>query len=220
MFTGIIEEIGALERVDLRRKSALLTIRAEKALTGTASGDSIAVNGVCLTVTSLDSGRFTADAMPETLRRTSLGALSPGTPVNLERALTLTGRIGGHIVSGHVDGVGTLRKREPAGVAEILTVEAPLSLLRQMIPKGSVALDGVSLTLITVEFAAFTVAVIPHTLNETTLSRARPGAVLNLETDILGKYAEHFLRVPVAGTSAPPAETGGLTMEFLKRHGF
>jgi riboflavin synthase len=220
IFTGIIEETGALERIDFRRESALLTIKAEKTLAGTARGDSIAVNGACLTVAALEPGRFSADVMPETLRSTALRALTPGAPVNLERALTLSARLGGHIVSGHVDGVGVLRQRKTAGVAEILTVEAPPALLRQMIPKGSVALDGISLTLVTVEAAAFTVSVIPHTLSETTLGRARPGALLNLETDILGKYVAHFLRAAaIPADSAPPA-AGPLTAEFLREHGF
>ncbi|MDR1322469.1 MAG: riboflavin synthase [Gracilibacteraceae bacterium] len=215
MFTGIIEEVGSLERIDQRRENALLTIKAEKVLASTNDGDSIAVNGTCLTVTSLGGGRFTADAMPETLRSTALGALTPGAPVNLERALTLSSRLGGHIVSGHVDGVGVLRRRAAAGVAETLTVEAPPALLRQIIPKGSVALDGISLTVVTVEAAAFTVAIIPHTLRETTLGRARPGALLNLETDILGKYVEHFQK-----QGAIPPQESSLTPEFLRRHGF
>jgi riboflavin synthase len=211
--------VGALERIDSRSDSAVLTIKAEKTLAGTNVGDSIAVNGACLTVTSLAPGRFSADVMPETLRSTSLRALRPGAPVNLERALTLSARLGGHIVSGHVDGVGVLRQRKAAGNAEILSVEAPPALLRQMIAKGSIALDGVSLTLVTVEQTVFTVSLIPQTLGETTLGRAQPGAVLNLETDILGKYVEHFLRAaPLSPAAALPASA--LTAEFLRQHGF
>ncbi|MDR1961062.1 MAG: riboflavin synthase [Gracilibacteraceae bacterium] len=218
MFTGIIEETGVLERIDFRSESALLTVKAARVLSGTVTGDSIAVNGACLTVTSVGQGRFTADAMPETLRSTAFRSLGPGAPLNLERALTPTSRLGGHIVSGHVDGVGVLRQKTAAGVAELLTVEGPPAALRFMIPKGSVALDGISLTLVTVTPPVFTVSVIPHTLRETTLGRARPGTAFNLETDILGKYVAHFLRVP--GALAPPAETGGLTLEFLRQNGF
>ncbi|MDR0435016.1 MAG: riboflavin synthase [Gracilibacteraceae bacterium] len=238
IFTGIIEELGFLEKIDTGRESALLTVKAERTLAGTVTGDSIAVNGVCLTVTSLPGGgRFTADVMPETLSHTALRALTSGAPVNLERALTLASRLGGHIVSGHVDGVGALRRRTPAGVAEILTIEAPPALLRQMIPKGSIAVDGISLTLVTVAAAAFTVSVIPHTMRETTLGRARPGALLNLETDVLGKYVDHFLKTgrrspfpppespasrqaPPEPPSSSPSPPGGLTLEFLRQNGF
>lgn len=198
-----------------------IAIRAEKVLEDVALGDSIAVNGICLTVTHFDAAHFTADVMPETVRRTSLAELKRGSHVNLERALTLRSRLGGHIVSGHIDGVGTIAAMQEEGNAILLTVRASADVLRYVVEKGSVALDGISLTVARVSAADFTVSLIPHTREITNLREKRMGSRLNIETDILGKYVEKlFPGAHTRGESDAPKSAGGLTMDFLRQQGF
>ncbi len=219
MFTGIIEEIGSLEEMRRGSSSVVLSIRAQKVLEGTRIGDSIAVNGICLTVTELPPGRFEACAMHETLSRTSLCDLHRGSRVNLERALALSGRLGGHIVAGHVDGTGRLLKMQKDGPAVLLQFQATETLLRYIVEKGSVAIDGVSLTVADVSAGAFTVSVIPHTLSHTTLGERRPGDAVNLETDVIGKYVERFLLFPPNTAERASPQNSSITREFLQKHG-
>ena len=216
MFTGIIEELGTVERVTRGRVSAVLAIRAEAILSDLKIGDSVAVNGVCLTATSLTGHGFTADVMHETLDRSSLAGLGPGSPVNLERAMAADGRFGGHIVAGHVDGVGTIAAIEQDDNAIWFTITAPEQVLRYVVEKGSITIDGISLTVARVEPDRFAVSVIPHTAAVTLLGRRRVGDRVNLESDIIGKYVERLLR------PAPELKTkeSKLTMEFLSKHGF
>ena len=221
MFTGIVEEVGRVRFLRGGSKDGVLRIAAKRVLGDVRLGDSIAVNGVCLTVTDFDGGSFTADVMPETLRRSNLGMLRAGSPVNLERALVADGRFGGHIVSGHIDGMGTI-----ASVRQ----EAAPSLLRLVVEKGSVALDGISLTVASVSDASFTVSVIPHTREQTTLASKGVGDKVNMENDVIGKYVERLL--PRAspgkdelwgkGGGSPKASPSspGLTRDFLAAHGF
>ena len=215
MFTGIIEELGTVERVARGRVSAILAIRAEAILSDLKIGDSVAVNGVCLTATSLTGHGFTADVMHETLDRSSLAGLGPGSPVNLERAMAADGRFGGHIVAGHVDGVGTIAAIEQDDNAIWFTITAPEQVLRYVVEKGSIAIDGISLTVARVETDRFAVSVIPHTAAVTLLGQRRTGDRVNLESDLVGKYVERLLR-------PAPEEKGQsrLTMEFLTQHGF
>ena len=209
MFTGIIEELGTIERVG----AGQIAVRARTVLEGTRLGDSIAVNGVCLTVTHLTGAGFTADVMPETLRRSSLGQLRPGSRVNLERAMAADGRFGGHIVSGHIDGMGQILALRDEGTAVWVTIAAPPELLRGIVEKGSIAIDGISLTVAAVTDRDFSVSIIPHTGGQTTLLHRRPGEQVNLETDIIGKYVSRLL----APERAPQ---GGITREFLTQYGF
>ena len=216
MFTGLIEEVGTLRAVRRGAHSAVLSIGAETVLSDLKLGDSVAVNGVCLTATTVDGGGFTADVMHETLRRSSLGALIPGSPVNLERAMAADGRFGGHIVSGHIDGTGTITARRRDDNAVWYTVAASPSLLRYIVEKGSIAMDGISLTVAGVTERDFSVSVIPHTAAVTILGGKGPGDVVNLETDIIGKYVEKLLRP----RDAEVAPERGLTLEFLAQNGF
>ena len=213
MFTGLIEEVGTLRAVRRGAHSAVLSIGAETVLSGLKTGDSVAVNGVCLTVTAQDSGGFTADVMHETLNRSSLGALAPGSPVNLERAMAADSRFGGHIVSGHIDGTGAITQVRRDDNALWYTVEASPALLRYIVEKGSIAIDGISLTVAAVTDRDFSVSIIPHTGAQTTLLDRRAGDTVNLETDILGKYVAKLL-----GRETP--KSSGITMEFLAEHGF
>ena len=215
MFTGIIEELGTVERVTRGRVSAVIAIRAEHILSDLKIGDSVAVNGVCLTATGLTGHGFTADVMHETLDRSSLAGLGPGSPVNLERAMAADGRFGGHIVAGHVDGVGTIAAIEQDDNAIWFTITAPEQVLRYVVEKGSIAIDGISLTVARVETDRFAVSVIPHTAAVTLLGQRRTGDRVNLESDLVGKYVERLLR-------PAPEEKGQsrLTMEFLTQHGF
>ena len=225
MFTGIIEEIGTVRSIRGGGSGVVLDIEASRVLEGTATGDSIAVNGVCLTVTP-GSGHFTADAMPETLRRTSLGSLRPGSKVNLERAMACGGRFGGHLVSGHVDACGRVADLVRDGIALVMRVSVPSDVLRYVARKGSVTLDGVSLTVASVSDSdsSFTVSLIPHTMASTTLHLLKPGSPVNVEVDMLARYVERLL---AAGEAAPASAQvdsgsagGGLTEEFLKKYGF
>ena len=215
MFTGLIEEMGTLRAVRRGAHSSVLSVGAKEILDDLKVGDSVAVNGVCLTATTVDAGGFTADVMHETLRRSSLSALSPGNPVNLERAMAADGRFGGHIVSGHIDGTGTITARRRDDNAVWYTVSASPSLLRYIVEKGSIAMDGVSLTVAEVTERDFSVSVIPHTAAVTILGGKGPGDVVDLETDVIGKYVEKLLR-----PREEPAPAGGLTLEFLAQNGF
>lgn len=212
MFTGIIEETGKILRIEPGR----LKIQADKVLEGTKIGDSVAVNGVCLTVTDMGGRDFAADVMPETLKRSSLGALKVGSRVNLERAMAADGRFGGHIVSGHIDGTGTIEKITKDGNAIRYQITASKQIMRGIVEKGSVAIDGISLTVTRAAKERFEVSVIPHTLSETTLTEKRSGAVVNLENDIIGKYVERLLLFE----EKEPKNSSSLTREFLLRMGF
>ncbi len=199
MFTGIVEECGEVVALQEQADAAQLTVRGPQVTAGAAHGDSIAVSGVCLTVTGLAGGTFTADVMAETLRRTSLGTLAPGSPVNLERPMQLGGRLGGHLVQGHVDGVATIVSRSPGEHWDVVRIAIAPHLARYIVEKGSVAVDGVSLTVSAAggggdgEPPWFEVSLIPATLALTTLGRAQPGSSVNLEVDVIGKYVERLL---------------------------
>ena len=216
MFTGIIEETGAVRHVSLHGNSGSIQIGAELVLKGTKPGDSIAVNGVCLTVTTMDSKSFTADVMAETLRRSNLGNLKGGDRVNLERAMPAEGRFGGHIVSGHIDGTGTIAAMENEGNATWVYIRTSSDILALIVEKGSIAIDGISLTVAKVGMADFAVSIIPHTSSHTALLKKRTGDVVNLENDILGKYVERLL-----GRKAPAEQhKSRITEEFLRENGF
>ena len=192
MFTGLVQDLGSVAAVEDGADGARLVLRT--ALTAQiAEGDSVAVNGVCLTATRIEDGRFAADAMHETLRRTSLGALAAGQPVNLELALRADARLGGHIMQGHVDGVGTIAAVREDGFARVVTVAAEPELLRYVVEKGSIAVDGVSLTVARVDGQGFDVSLIPETLERTNLGTAEPGRTVNLEVDIVAKYVEKLV---------------------------
>ena len=214
MFTGIIEEVGTVRRVSTGAAYGTIDIQARTVLEGTKLGDSIAVNGVCLTVTGLSSDGFTADVMAETMRRSALGQLKSGSKVDLERAMAADGRFGGHIVSGHIDGVGTIREMKHEGNAVWVTITASAAILRGIVEKGSIAIDGISLTVAAVDDTSFSVSIIPHTGAQTILLDKKPGDPVNLENDIIGKYVQRFME------PAPKAETSNITMEFLAKYGF
>ena len=190
MFTGIVEECGTVLDVLKNGVSGSVQIQASTVLEGTKTGDSIAVNGVCLTVTKLTKSSFTADVMAETFRRTNLGNLGKNSRVNLERAMAADGRFGGHIVSGHIDGTGVISRIKEEGNAVWIYISAPQSILNLIVEKGSVAVDGISLTVAAVSDKEFAVSVIPHTRENTALSGKKTGAVVNLENDIIGKYVQ------------------------------
>jgi riboflavin synthase len=217
MFTGIIEGMGTIEGIHSGGRGARLAIAADFKLEGTRIGDSIAVNGACLTAVSLRDRRFTADVSPETNQRTILGAVSIGDRVNLERAMRLSDRLDGHLVSGHVDGIGRLERREISDNAVLLTFSAPPELLRYMIVKGSVAVDGVSLTINHCDQSGFQVGIIPHTAGLTTVGSKHAGQAVNIETDIIGKYVERFIK---RNKEAVPAAATGIDLEFLAKSGF
>lgn len=225
IFTGIVEETGKIESVANGNKSAIITIIADKVLKGTKIGDSIAVNGVCLTVTSISGNKFTADVMAETIRRSSLGTLKHGSKVNLERAIAADGRFGGHIVSGHIDGTGVIRSLEREDNAVWVEIETPDKLLKYIVEKGSIAIDGISLTVAKLTDDSFSVSVIPHTGEETTLLAKKPGDIVNLENDIVGKYVERLLNFNTSQKSPTDNKTdrstnSKITMDFLTENGF
>ena len=215
MFTGIVEEVGTVWEIRRGRASAVLTIRAELVLADMKIGDSIAVNGICLTVVSFSSGMFSADVMHETLNRSSLASLTRGSHVNLERAMPADGRFGGHIVAGHVDGVGTIVRIRRDDTAVWYTVQAGEERMRYIVEKGSVAIDGISLTVAETGSDWFSVSTIPHTVRETVLSEKREGDSVNLETDVVGKYVEKLL-----GSVPGERKEKALTRDFLARCGF
>lgn len=212
MFTGIIEEVGRVQRME----SDKIHIQAKTVLEGTKIGDSIAVNGVCLTVINLAAASFTADVMPETLNRSSLGKLKTGSSVNLERAMAADGRFGGHIVSGHIDGTGMIQKITKDGNAIRYRITASKPVMRGIVEKGSIAIDGISLTVAEVNKDWFEVSIIPHTMSETILEGKRVGEMINLENDIIGKYVERLLSFE----EEEEKKQSSLTKEFLLRAGF
>lgn len=217
MFTGIIEEIGTIKSINSNGISSQLCISANKILEDTKIGDSIAVNGVCLTVTSIKSNLFTADVMAETLRRSNLGSLIPQSKVNLERAMPANGRFGGHIVSGHIDGTGTIVETKPEGNAVWIKINCSDNLLKYIIHKGSITIDGISLTVAKVTDSDFSVSIIPHTAANTTLLQKKSGDVVNLENDVVGKYIEKLLSFQKIDEQKPQSK---ITEEFLRQNGF
>lgn len=215
MFTGLVEEIGKIESIIKSEKSAKIIIKANKVLKNVMLGDSIATNGVCLTVTSFDSNKFSVDVMAETMRRSNLKSISPGDEVNLERALRLGDRLGGHIVSGHIDGMGIIRGYEREDNAIWVSISASPEILKYIVQKGSIAIDGVSLTVAYVDESIFKVSIIPHTKDMTTLLRKKVGDEVNLECDMIGKYIEKLLG---AKEQAPVKK--GIDFDFLSANGF
>ena len=215
MFTGIVEEKGIIRSLNINGRSGTIRIEARKVLEGTSIGDSIAVNGICLTVTSMGDGFFTADVMAETVRRSSLGILSQGSEVNLERAMAANGRFGGHIVSGHIDGTGTVRSLVREENAIWVTIDTPPEILKYIVHKGSICIDGISLTVASVGSDNFKVSVIPHTGSETTLLSKRPGSPVNLENDIIAKYVERLMNYKEEENNI----SSGITMEMLAELG-
>lgn len=215
LFTGIVEEVGRIAKVTRGTASSRLTVSGKRIFDGLSFGDSVAVNGVCLTVTDLSANAFTADVMNETLSRTNLRELKVGSPVDLERAMAADGRFGGHIVSGHIDGTGTIVRIERDDIAIWYTISAQAGIMRYIIEKGSVAIDGISLTVARVTSGDFSVSLIPHTAKETVLGYKRVGDTVNLENDIVGKYIEHFLRL-----EETPVKQSGITRDFLLKAGF
>lgn len=218
MFTGIVEEIGTLAEIKGGKLASQLTIRAKKVLEDVNLGDSISVNGVCLTVTSFNHHQFTVDVMPETLKKTSLSQLLHKDPVNLERAMAMGKRFGGHIVSGHVDGTGKVISRESYANAVLFRIETSADLLKYMVPRGSITVDGVSLTIVDVWDRGFSISLIPHTLAHTSMRERKSGDRVNLECDMIGKYVERLLLFPSA--SPQEARERKIDVDYLQLHGF
>ncbi len=214
MFTGIVEEVGTVKAVQ-KGSSSFIKIQADRIFEDIHLGDSIAVNGVCLTVTDFGGKVFTADVMNETLSRSSLGALKNGSHVNLERAMAANGRFGGHIVSGHIDGTGTVTEIKNDGIAVWYTISASPEIMRYIVEKGSIAIDGISLTVAKVTESTFSVSIIPHTAQQTILSEKKSGDVVNLENDIVGKYVEKLI-LPVSDNK----KQSTISREFLMKYGF
>ncbi len=219
MFTGIIEDIGDIKSIKHEGDSAVLVIHSSKIMDDVKLGDSIAVNGVCLTARSISGNEFTADVMAETLRRSSLGALKPGSKVNLERAMQLGGRFGGHIVSGHIDGTGTIVSMKREANAVWVEISADSKILKLIIEKGSITIDGISLTVAYVDDKVFKVSVIPHTASETTLLMKKVGDIVNLENDTIGKYVEKLLQ-PFNEQSSRKNDKKSVSLETLIESGF
>ncbi len=217
MFTGIIEEIGTIAEIRSTGESMIMKLEAKRVLEDVNLGDSIAVNGVCLTVTSYTKEHFTVDIMPETIRATSLRGLGRGAKVNLERAMSAGGRFGGHFVSGHVDGIGTIVEKTPADNAVYYRINVSSELSQYMVEKGSVAVDGTSLTIFAVDHDSFTISIIPHTLEETIIGSKGIGDCVNIECDMIGKYIERFLTKRFSGEKG---RKQGLTEDFLRENGF
>lgn len=217
MFTGIVEEMGTIKSIRKGSHSAVLEIQAKVVLEDIHLGDSIAVNGVCLTATSFSPTSFTADVMHETLNRSSLANLRPGSRVNLERAMAANGRFGGHIVAGHVDGVGTVLQTRKDDNAIWYTIGAGPEVLRYVVEKGSITIDGISLTVAKVTDSSFSISAIPHTVAVTVLQDRKPGDTVNLETDIIGKYVEKLLTPQEQPIQQPKS---GITREFLSQYGY
>lgn len=215
MFTGIVEEMGTIRSIRKGPHSAIIEIQAKVVLEAIHIGDSIAVNGVCLTATSFTANSFTADVMHETLNRSSLASLKPGSRVNLERAMAANGRFGGHIVSGHVDGLGTILSTLRDDNAIWYTIGTSPEVLRYIVEKGSITIDGISLTVARVDSQSFSISAIPHTVAVTVLQDRKPGDKVNLETDIIGKYVEKLLQ-----PKETPKEESGITWDFLVKYGF
>jgi riboflavin synthase len=215
MFTGLIEEIGEIKSIEKAAKSARITIKSEKVLQGIKIGDSICTNGVCLTVTEFSNNTFSVDVMAETVRSSNLGKLKPGYKVNLERALRLSDRLGGHIVSGHIDGIGTIVDLQSEENATWVSVKTTKDILKYIVHKGSITIDGISLTVAYVDDNIFKVSIIPHTKGETTLVIKKIGDEVNLESDMMAKYVEKLLNY-----GEVPKEKKPISMDFLKENGF
>lgn len=213
MFTGIIEEIGTIEHIQQSGLAIEISIRARHILDDVHLGDSIAVNGVCLTVTSFTSTSFTVDVMPETVKATSLQQLKKESAVNLERAMSANGRFGGHFVSGHIDGIGTITEKKRMANAIYYHIALPKQLLHYCIPRGSVAVDGTSLTIFDVNDTSIMISLIPHTVDSSLIGNKGVGDIVNIECDMLGKYIEHFIQRRQASTSS-------ITASFLQENGF
>ena len=220
MFTGIIEGLGTIDTMRPAGQGKRLTIEADYALDQTKIGDSIAVNGACLTVVKINANKFEVDLSPETLAASTFDKARRGDRLNLERAMRLSDRIDGHLVSGHIDGVGFIHQRENMGNAVIVTIAVPGALLRYMIHKGSVAVDGISLTINTCETKSVTVSIIPHTAKITTIGLKPIGDPVNIETDMIGKYVERFTQGDPRPGDEKTAESSGVTMESLAKSGF
>jgi riboflavin synthase len=222
MFTGIIEEIGELRRIHRQGQAMVLTIGAKRVLEDVALGDSISVNGVCLTVISFDSQSFSVDVMPETFRKTNLRQLQSGTKVNLERAMAANGRFGGHIVQGHVDTTAIIVSRTPEENAVVYQFEPDnKDVLKYIITSGSITIDGISLTVVEAAEQTISVSIIPHTLSQTVLHTKKPGDTVNIECDVLGKYMEKLLGLDQGNQKANrKTGSGGLTSSYLAEHGF
>lgn len=218
MFTGIVEEIGRIKHISQKGQAMILAIQAEKILEDINLGDSISVNGVCLTVIQYDAAQFSLDVMPETFRKTNLHELSNGSKVNLERAMQANGRFGGHIVQGHVDGIGFVRKRTVEENAVLFTIEPKdSSIFRYMIDQGSITIDGISLTIVKAVEGSFLISIIPHTLAQTILQDKRLGDTVNIECDLLGKYVNHLLQFDSGSTAS---HKNVLNEAFLSENGF
>jgi riboflavin synthase len=215
MFTGLVEELGKVTAVQKGKESLRLTVAAKKVLADIKLGDSIAVNGACLTVVDYNDAQFTADVMPETVDKTAFRLLKKGETVNLERTLQVGSRFGGHIVSGHIDGVGTILAKDQDDNAILIRIQTTAEIMRYIVKKGSIAIDGISLTIADLAADWFMVSIIPHTAKETTLGIKSPGSEVNLETDIIGKYVEKLL-----GTGVKENKESFLTMDMLQKYGF
>ncbi|MFF2482108.1 riboflavin synthase [Paenibacillus sp. NPDC058071] len=227
MFTGLIEEVGVLRKTVKQGEALVLTVGASVVTEGVALGDSISVNGVCLTVVAFGPHHFEADVMPETYRKSNLHRLKPGQPVNLERAMAAGGRFGGHIVQGHVDGTGVIASRSKDANAVVFGIQlTDNEMLRYVIPKGSVTIDGISLTVVDTDASGFAVSVIPHTLSETALLDKKPGETVNIECDVIGKYVDHLLHYGRSGaasrqgSSPSTGKSSRLSAAFLSENGF
>ncbi len=221
MFTGIVEEIGTVVSISKGVQSSKLTLQGDVIFEDMHIGDSIAVNGVCLTVTTKTSNTFTVDVMAETLRRSSLGSLTSGGKVNMERAMAANGRFGGHIVSGHIDGTGEIESFVKEDNAVWVTIKTPAKILKYIIEKGSITIDGISLTVAYVDNHCFKVSVIPHTAANTTLLSKKPGDIVNLENDIVGKYIDKLLHFKDDSEEKQNSnKESGISMDFLAQNGF
>ncbi|WIV18002.1 riboflavin synthase [Paenibacillus polygoni] len=221
MFTGLVEEVGKVRSIGRKGEAMVLGISAKRVMEDLNIGDSVAVNGVCLTATSIEASGFLVDVMPETYRSTNLKLLASGSRVNLERAMSAKGRFGGHIVQGHVDGTAHIRsiiRDQNAVVFEIAPVST--ALFRYIIPKGSITVEGTSLTVVDVTESAFTVSIIPHTLDQTVLAYRNTGDLINIECDVIGKYVNHLLGYRENNGPSQKNSSAGLSYEFLSNHGF
>lgn len=218
MFTGIIEELGEVANIQRSGESFVLTLQARKILKDVHLGDSISVNGVCLTVTTFSSSQFTVDVMPETVKASSLQFLKRGSKVNLERAMAAGGRFGGHFVSGHIDGTGVIKSKKQVENAIYYEIEASPEILKYVIVRGSIAVDGTSLTVFDVTDETFTLSLIPHTLSESIIGLKGSGDIVNLECDMIGKYVGHFLTS--SQNNGNKKRTSGISASFLEENGF
>lgn len=217
MFTGLVEELAEVRNIHVTDKGAALELQARLILSDMHLGDSISVNGICLTVVRMLDQSFVVEAVPETLRRTNLGRLKAGDDVHVERAMAANGRFGGHIVSGHIDGVGRVVQVKPEGFARVITIGAGSEILKYIVDKGSICVDGVSLTVMTVDDAGFDISIIPHTQGVTKLGQAKVGDIVNLECDVIAKYVEGLLGFRGHLATKP---TTNLSVDFLQMHGF